>query len=227
MNIEEYNQRLTELIGLVSGDLAEDTVLVSGAELLRSIKERIAEGKNSDDATMRPYSEKPIYVTPKQFAKTGAFNAQGKQVNEYGVTIGDRLIPSVRLRTDQLKKERVNYKTYTAVKPDYKPRKSMYLDEGYKELRDIQGLRTDIVNLNYRGDLIKSYQLFKESQAVILGLNSELSKDKRSGLTTKFGEAFVATQKEQDTYIRRTNFLLNRIIRDTLVDGNYVTATIS
>lgn len=224
---EEYNERLTNLHGLISGDLAGGTIAISGAELLLSIKDRITnEGRNSSGGPIGSYSIKPMYADKDKFVKPGAFNPQGKRVNEFGVTYGDHIVPAQRLKQNNVKRNPTRYQRYTAVKPDLTVRKTMYLDEGYKELRGIQGLRVDIVNFKYRGDLISSYQSQRDAQMVLLGLTTDLSAKKREGLEAKFGRTYYATEDEIQKYISRTNYLLERLTRDT-IEGHYVTAAIS
>jgi len=227
MTPEEYSENLTRLHGLVSGDLAADTILISGAELLISIKQRITqEGRTTTDKTIGAYSTKPMYASKQLFigggflpqGKTGKLipTVQAKAAAE--LTIGHKFIP--------LLKQRKGIKRYSVVKNDNTPHKTMYLQGGYKELRDIQGLRTDIMNLYYRGDLINSYQMQKQAQSVLLGLTSEKEALKRHGLEDRFGNIFYASQEETEAYIKRTNFLLTRITRNTL-SGYNVEAKIS
>lgn len=212
----EYMERLYEK--LVSKDLASDSIAITGAELLISIKQRIAvEGRNSNDQPIGDYSTKPLYATREEFAKPGAFKAGGKT---------GKLIPTVHARAAAklelgykfipLVKKRKGYKIYSVVTNQNKPHTSMYLQDGYKELRDIQGLRTDVMNFKYRGDLLNSYQSQQVAQEVLLGITDEFSALKREGLENRFGNVFYATPQERETYELRTNFLLSRITRNTL-----------
>lgn len=221
MTPEEYNERLTELYGLVSGDITADTIVPAARELLFEIKNRIAnEGQNSNGVNIGEYSTKPIYVTPQNFVSPGAFAPGGK--------IGAKGSKSVLTRhvkqADKLGNGRgfLKYldgkkgKHYTQLKNDHSDYKSMYLAEGYSELRQIQGLRIDIVNLTYRGDLLMSYQMQKISQYVLLGLTEESSVLKRSGLEKKYGDVFHGTSAEIERYISRVNFSMSRLTRGIL-----------
>lgn len=213
----EYMERLYEK--LVSKDLAKDTIAITGAELLISIKQRIAgEGRNSNDQPIGNYSTTPLYATRDEFAKPGAFKAGGKTGKliptfqakaATKLNIGYKFIPLLKTR-------KAPYKHYTVVTDQNKPHTSMYLQDGYKELRDIQGLRTDVMNFQYRGDLLNSYQMAQVAQEVLLGITDEFNADKRHGLEDRFGNVFYATPKERETYELRTNFLLSRITRNTL-----------
>jgi len=198
MTPEQYNENLTKLYGLVSGDLAKDTIYPAAIELLASIKFRIRElGKNSAGGNIGNYSTKPMYASRSQFVK-GGFKAGGKATHE---------------------------QRFFGLKTVKSANKTMYLAEGYKELRDVQGLRTDIVNLAYRGDLLASYQSQKIGQYVILGFTTELSVLKRGGLEKKYGDVFHATPEEKEKYIAKVNFSMARITRNTIAGIN-VTAEI-
>jgi len=166
-----------------------------------------------------------MYAPPSIFVK-GGFKAGGK---------GGKLIPTVQAKAAA--KLTYGYKfvplvkgrkvsRYSVVTNQNKPYKTMYLPDGYKQLRDVQGLRTDIMNFKYRGDLIQSYKMQKEAQIILLGLDSEKEALKREGLEGKFGEVFYATDEEKQRYISRTNFLLTRITRNTIAGYN-VEASIS
>ncbi len=228
MTPEQYNENLTKLYGLVSGDLSKDTILPAAYELLAAIKERISvQGKNTADGNIGNYSTEPIYACPSQFAKPGSFTPGGKS------GAGKKVLKTYVNQADQLEHGRKflpflktrKGKHYTQLKRDYSDYKSMYLAEGYQELRDVQGLRTDIVNFTYRGDLMESYQLQKISQYVVLGLTTELSVLKRQGLEKKFGDVFHATAQEKEAYISRANYSFLRITRNT-IKGFDVTAEI-
>lgn len=227
VDIKAYTEALEKLeSALVKGDVLDNTIVISAGELLVEIKNRIVkEGRNSQDNAIGQYSTTPIYASQEQFFKKGAFNPQGKGA-KFGLTPGDRLIPTARTKTNSTTKNPVRYNKFSVVKPDLTARKTMYLEQGYKQLRDIQGLETQFMNFKYRGDLMNSYQMQKITEAVLLGLTDEKSAKKREGLENRFGNTFYATQEETDNYIAKTNFLLRRITQQFLTGGVYVTATI-
>jgi len=215
MTPEEYTEKLQQLHGL-QGSVAELAIMPAAAELLIEIKQRIVnDGKNTAEGNIGQYSTNPMYVEKSQFINQGAFLAQGKN-NTMGITAGDRLIPAVRAKQTGVKRNPVNYKRYTIVKANLQERRSMYLPEGYKELRSIQGLRTDIMNFKYRGDLISSYQMQRVAETVLLGLTTEESAKKREGLEKRFGPVFYATGAEIKRYNDRVTFLLQRLTVNTL-----------
>ena len=76
----------------------------------------------------------------------------------------------------------------------------MYLPQGYKQLRDIQGRPTGKMNFTYSGDLLASYVMQKTAKSVLLGLNSEEQAKKRLGLQKRFGKVFYAQKEEIAEY---------------------------
>lgn len=217
ISVEEYIQRLTDTYGLVSGDLAADVLIVPGEELLEAIKERVfVNGRGTNNNVIGDYSRKPAYFSPSQFIK-GGFNAQGKRGN-----IGDRLVPSIRLKQTGVKRNPSKYKRYSLVKTGNKmeSRKSMYLKEGYKELREIQGLQTAFVDLKYSGSLANSYQSEQDGQSVVLGLTDNINAVKRERLENKYDNVFYATESEIQQTQNKITFLLTRLTRATLTGGD-------
>lgn len=225
MTPQEYVTRVEELTTFSNGDIVDQALLIPANILLDSIKNRISnEGLNSAGSSIGRYSTIPIYVRSSVFIG-GGFNAQGKKVNDFGVTSGDRLVPSVRLKRNSTKRNPVKYSRYSTVKTNYKPRKSMYLKDGYKQLRSIQGLRTDIMNFKYRGDLLASYRSERQGLTIVQGFTDVKNSGKRQGLEKKFGRVFAATQQEINIYTQAVDYQLNRITR-SLLEGFSTSATI-
>ena len=225
MDAVEFNKRMKDLYGLVSGDLAKDAIELPSAVLYASIKKRVfTQGLNSNNKPIGNYSTKPMYASKSQFARSGAFKAQGKN-NKFGNTMGDRLIPSARLRTNNVKKNPTKYKNFTLVKPNYKRRTSMYLANGYRELREVQNMRTDTVDLTYRGNLKKDWALSKSEQAYEMGFTDIFQSQKRLGLENKYGPIFYPTDAERKKYLDAVNFTLQRLTAGIL-QGQVVTATL-
>ena len=84
----------------------------------------------------------------------------------------------------------------TAFKVVTRPRKSMYLPQGYKELRQVQARPTDKVNLDYSGSLKNAYRVFKFGSSVVFGQNDTMEHKKIEGLTDKFSEFQTLTASE-------------------------------
>jgi hypothetical protein len=221
MTIQEYTDRLQQLYGLV-GTLEEYTLVPAGAEMLAAIKQRVLkQGIGTDGNTIGSYSTKPIYASKNQFVKGGAFQAKGVTNN-----IGDRLIPTQRTKTNSRKKNPVKYSAYTIARPDYKPRKSMYLPQGYKELREIQGLNVAYMDLSYSGRMVRDYQMQQVANAVLLGITTDRSSKIYQGLSNRFGEFYQPSTAETKLFFDATAFRLQRLIRGT-IDGVTVTPEIT
>lgn len=103
--------------------------------------------------------------------------------------------------------------------------KTMFLPFGYKELRDIQGLRTDIVNLKYSGQLVKDYQHQRTKDAILLGITTDRSTSIYNKLVEQYGYFFVPTYDETTDYLITVQTSLNKLTRNILKGGN-ITATI-
>lgn len=228
---EELNQRLTDLYGLVSGDLAQDALVIPAGIMLASIKKRILSGKNSNGGDIGNYSQEPIYATKSQFVKKGAFKPQGKYQNQ-----GNRIVPTVLLGKARKLKQgskflplvegNRGYTRFSVVKNNYEERTSMYLEHGYKQLRDIQSMQTNHVDSKYSGDLLKYYQMQKVVQAVLLGFSQQLQSDKRKRMEQHFNNPiYKPTQQEINEYAKAVNFTLRRLTQNT-IEGLDVAATI-
>lgn len=95
-------------------------------------------------------------------------------------------------------------KTKTGNFKNGKPRKSMFMLNGYKQLRETQGMPTNVRTINYSGDLMLSYVIGVDEHSVQLGLNQQRQSKKRKGLEEKNGsKIFSATDKELQEYNTR------------------------
>lgn len=84
----------------------------------------------------------------------------------------------------------------TTFKVVTRPRKSMYLPQGYKQLRQIQARPTEKVNLDYSGSLKNAYRVFKFGESVVFGQNDTMEHKKIEGLTERFDEFQTLTDFE-------------------------------
>ena len=84
------------------------------------------------------------------------------------------------------------------IKPSaFKGEKSMKLKYGYKELREIQGLETDKVNLRYSGDLRESFKIIKRNVSIIIGFNTKDNFNKAKSLEKKYDKTIFKPSKEE------------------------------
>lgn len=91
-------------------------------------------------------------------------------------------------------------KTGKTKKASGEPHRSMYLQVGYEELRQVQGLPTNVVNLEYTGRLhqnMKVLDVIQEGTKVqaIVGATNEENKKKLNGLNKKFGDFLAITHE--------------------------------
>lgn len=198
MTPEEYISKLRQLRDSATEKAVQQILVPNGNELLANIKNRIVrDKKNSSGGQIGTYSTKPMYASQKQFDKKSAFNPGVRaEVSSYRST-------SIKInpKTLLVKKGKTNYETISKQKM-----KTMYLQEGYKQLRDIQGKPTDGVNVNYTGSTNLSYQLQAKGKEVLLGFTDQESSNIRQGLEngTKgrkgYGKIYYATQQEIANY---------------------------
>lgn len=91
-------------------------------------------------------------------------------------------------------------------------RRSMYLPQGYKQLRQVQGLPADKVNLTYSGSLRKSFNQKPGADGWLL-VTGEQDKKKQLALAAKYGPGiFKPTAAEHETAVKQ----VTQIILETL-----------
>jgi hypothetical protein len=78
--------------------------------------------------------------------------------------------------------------------------KSMYLPQGYKELRQVQGRPTDKINETYSGDTMAAYQLEATPNGAKIGFINERASKIRNGQEARFGKIFYAQKEELELY---------------------------
>lgn len=210
MTLEDYNNRLSELAESTGERLTERVILVSAVSMLSNMQNRIfRDGKDSEGNNIGNYSTTPMYASEMQFVKKNSLKPIGK-----GGTGKDFKIRHTDLVTGKSKTK--------IVKRNGMDRKTMYLKEGYKEFRDVQGRSTSEVNLQLRGDLKLSFTLQAKEKEVLIGFNSEEQSIKRKGLEAHFkksiGTIFPATQEEKEEYSKEILKEL-RIVEHEIIHG--------
>lgn len=90
------------------------------------------------------------------------------------------------------------------IKPSaFKGKKTMKLEHGYKELREIQGLKTDKVHLEYSGDLKDDLRVSRSDGSVVIGVNNPSNIDKIEKLEKQYQtKIFAFSQKEIQDHFR-------------------------
>ena len=95
-------------------------------------------------------------------------------------------------------------------------RKTMYLPGGYKQLRAVQGDKSDSVNLNYRGLLHTDFvsHIAINGNYVEVRLARETSRKKVEGNEKRFGSIFKLTKQEREFYVKETGKVLTKIMNN-------------
>lgn len=96
-----------------------------------------------------------------------------------------------------------------------KPRRSMFLPNGYRQLKQIQGYQSEFVNLTYSSDLRNDFatKLAIAGDSVVVRLSRKINRDKVRWLRQKYGNTlWKHTQQERDFFIKEvTKNLIHRI----------------
>lgn len=126
-------------------------------------------GEDSDGGQIGQYSTEPAYFTKEQFIRKGAFKGQGKGTDGSPVR---------------------------GKKKDGSTRQSMYLKEGYREFRDIQGRQTAKKDYRLSGSLEKSIQAVRiDETSVAVAITDERESKKRKGLEAQDNKPVFAPSK--------------------------------
>lgn len=198
MAFADLSARLQEIADNLDSQAVDVAVVQSMTELLGDFKQRVfVDGLNSKNSKLGTYSTEPSYYTKDQFVRKSAFKPQGKDPDENSKTGVIRTTTAV-FDINTRKKKRVAVKKTSG--GGMTERTSMYLKQGYKELRQIQERPTAYVNLDYSSSLNKAYRIFKFGNAVLMGQNDAMEHKKIEGLTAKYGDFQTLTQEEKTRY---------------------------
>lgn len=79
--------------------------------------------------------------------------------------------------------------------------KSMYLQQGYKQFKEVQGRQSQFINSELSGDTMLAYQSQVQGNADILqGLTTQKAAKIRQGNEKRFKPYFKSTKEEIDAY---------------------------
>lgn len=170
-----------------------ESVGIKQAEAL--LKERVfTNGIATDGNPIGQYSSKAGYYGIKAFDVTGAFKPTGKSA--------------------KILKSGVGLKQGTV---GNKPRKTMYLGGGYRQLRAIQGKRTDTVNLQYKNDLKDSIQTAKSADGTEMAVYGDKQVEKKQGAEKHFSKViFSMGDAEIEKVVDAMNEHVDRIVDQLL-----------
>lgn len=143
--------------------------------MVASIINRITrKGLSTSMNKIGDYSTKTMYASKEQFVKTGSFKAVGKRGFK-----GERIVKSGE--------------KYKIVKT--KP-KTMFLQNGYKEFREVQGREGAFVNLEYTGSMLGDLDVGRSGSDVVVGFGNERESKKRKALEKKYGKRIFTASKD-------------------------------
>mgnify|MGYP000190095105 CR=1 FL=1 len=191
-----------EFIGLIDKQLEEIAkanytyTIVSDIHAMQ-VKRVFTNGINGNEMQIGTYSTKPMLASKEQFTKESAFKqsyidlASGAVVD----TKGDGDVPY--FLTFKNRKTGVRNKKATAI---------MFLGEGYKEFKKIQGKESNFVNLRNTEALKFDFtnSLVLDGTTYKTGTKRKENSDKAGWMADKYGkQTFAITKKEIEIYKQR------------------------
>lgn len=210
MSIEEYAAMVKKVIERINQKTFMNRILVAPSiKFLANLKNRIQKGRlDSTENQIGRYSTTEIWVPKSKFVKTSAFKAQGKgSITERRYIIGIGKTGAYEISKGRKK---VQISSKTGERNRY-----MYLQNGYKQLREIQGMWNGDVDLTYSGSMMQAYQFGKseEKKEVLIGFINKEEAKKAQGNEQHFGKKiFTGSPEEieafkQDVFKAYTNFV--------------------
>ncbi len=193
MTLIDYQTRLSGLAEAEAKLLTERGFIVGATAMVASIKNRIIRrGLATDGSKIGTYSTKPAYFTRNQFIKKSAFKGIGQRGFK-----GERVVASTKVKFNKKAKkfEKVE-KQFHVVK---NTPQSMYLPNGYKQLREIQGRESDFVNSEYTGDTLNSLQAGRSGGSVVVGFVNERASIIRKAMEKRYGKRIYSGGKDDFT----------------------------
>lgn len=195
MTLEEYQKSLASLTQDVLNQTREMAYVSAANKLLATIKNRIQrQGVDSNGAKMKAYSTKPYYAQRSSFVKRGSFKAEGKRGFK-----GERVVKATGIRinkkTGKVKKLETKY---FIAKTEVK---TMFLKDGYKQFREIQGRQTGHRDLTLSGQTMLNYVMGVTEGKVLLGFDTDRSSKIRKGHEKRNGgNIYYASQDELNQF---------------------------
>lgn len=95
--------------------------------------------------------------------------------------------------------------------------KTMYLDGGYSQFRQVQGRDTSKVNLDLTGDLRSSIQTVKNGNIIEIGITSDFASKKGRGNERRFNKEILKPSTSDLKYFeQKLNLEIQAILNNTL-----------
>lgn len=107
-------------------------------------------------------------------------------------------------------------KTGKGAKKNGQARKSMYLPNGYAQLRQIQGRQSSFVNLEYSGDTMLALQMTRNGNTVQIGFTRQKASVVRKALEQRYGPVYAGTQAELREYSNEVSTVAANLTRQIL-----------
>ena len=194
MTTEQY-------IAIIDSKLNElskpDLIIGAATETHLMQMSRIFDTGEKASGRIGAYATAPMYADAKQFSKPGAFLPSGK--------------PLQRVYTKKTKAP-ANIGQFK----NGKPRKSMYLQNGYRQLKSVQGLESGFVNLSYTADLRNdiTQHLVSTTVGFACGVTSAMNAQKLAGLKDKYGnDLFELNRTEKEFFKTAVKQLISTVIK--------------
>jgi len=169
MIFEELNERISAVQELLSTDTVQSRISqVAALRVQAEYKNRVfVEGRTSDGSPIGQYSTKPFYQNPNALIGVSSSGVKPKGKNG-----------------------RSRFKSG-------KPKKTRYLPQGYKELRELTGRQSETVDLNFSGSLERSVRVVQlENQAFVrFTVASEIEKIEAN--ERRFGVDIITASDEE------------------------------
>lgn len=98
----------------------------------------------------------------------------------------------------------------------------MYLPYGYKQLREIQGLEGEFVNLKYTGQMTRDFQVSRKDKMLVTGIMTARSAQVYNENVDHYGLFYVATVEETTEFLQKSQATLNKITSGILTGSAFV-----
>lgn len=192
MNLEQYIAQLREIAQTLQNSalLNERVTIVAAKTVEAFFKRRIfVKGLDAQEKKIGDYSTKPLYINPKAKTLIGVSKRGLKAQGKDG--------------KDTFK--------------NGKKKKTAYLADGYKELREKTGRQSKAVDLNLSGAGFNSIQTGKKSERVVLGFTNKERQKILEGNERRFKkQIFSLSANERNEYQEAANREIRAIIREIL-----------
>jgi len=192
MTQQEFQKKLADkLSSLNANAILFEVVGIAHADMSDRLFDSGVMGNGSK---IGRYSQKEAYYSRKQFKNTAAFKPVGKKTYLQGIKQQKEEVYNVSTRK----------KTKVVVKKPFNQRETMYLPNGYKELRVLQGYESAFVNLTYSADLRRDFDthLTVDKDSVVVKLTRGINQLKAEGLTKKYGATLFRHTKQEVDFIK-------------------------